>query len=130
MKLLVLAILLYAVHAGAQETVVLPTLVTGTAMTWTDGGDTWAGNPFCKKSGFLLKAGSAAIDKAQFVSGHHCPKPGSALDQPRMADPYNSFCREWYGQGIDIGACEFVTASNDPPLPGLPAPPSGLTVTE
>lgn len=124
----IVGIIISAANAptASAQGVTLPELVPGTAMTWRDGGETWARNPFCKQAGFLLKAGSAAIDKAAFVAGHHCPKPGSALDQPKMAD--GSFCREWYGAGVDIGACEFVKAGGEP-LPGLPAAPSGFTVT-
>ena len=111
-------------------------LIPGTAMTWTDVGHTriWAGNPYCFESGTLLSSNSPAIDAAEkkckrievftlecqtgpqdtpansiiTVPTRHCPLPGSALNQPRLADGHDSYCQEWYGAGPDIGACEFV----------------------
>lgn len=112
------------------------TLVNGTAMTWTNGQYTWAGNPYCAGEGYnyTLQPNSPAIDAGdknchhidtfmlECMSGpddtppnsifqvetYHCPNPGSALNQPRLPDPWASYCLEWYGAGPDIGACEFV----------------------
>jgi hypothetical protein len=83
----------------------LPT-VAGTAMTWTNGSQTWAGNPFCAMSRKLLSANSPAVDHGSLIPGFHCPKPGSALDQPRMSN--GDYCSEWYGSSPDVGACEYV----------------------
>ena len=87
---------------------ILPTLptVAGTAMTWTNGSQTWAGNPFCAMSGKLLSANSPAVDHGSLIPGFHCPKPGSALDQPRMSN--GDYCYEWYGSSPDLGSCEYV----------------------
>jgi len=116
-------ILLLLILAGADPW--YPnTLVPGTASTWTNGKYKWAGNPYCVGStgyNFTLQPTSPAIDKGALIPGFHCPKPGSALDQPRQNDPYNSYCVEWYGAAPDIGACEFV------PQPPPPVP-TGLTV--
>lgn len=123
-------------------------LVPGTAMTYKNGIYTWAGNPMCIGDGFnyTLQPTSPAIDAGDTgcvhtgtfqlqcqtgpddtppnstinVSTLHCPNPGSALNQPRLPDQYNSYCLEWYGKGPDIGACEFV-----PPPSGAP---SGLVL--
>lgn len=101
-------------------------LVPGTAMTWTDGKSVWSGNPFCNQ-GFIPTPESPVIDKGILIPGHHCPLPGSALNQPRMDDPWNSYCQEWYGAAPDIGACGFVpTASLILP----PTAPSGLKVKD
>ena len=83
----------------------LPT-VAGTAMTWTNGTQTWAGNPFCAMSGNLPSANSPAVDRGSLIPGFHCPKPGSALDQPRMSN--GDYCQEWYGSSPDLGSCEYV----------------------
>jgi hypothetical protein len=91
------------------------TLVPGTTGTYTDGTNTWAGNPFCGETGFLLQPTSPAIDAGAPIPDFHCPQPGSALDQPRMSN--GEFCREWYGNGPDIGACEFVASVAPPPPP-------------
>ena len=80
--------------------------VAGTAMTWTNGTQTWAGNPFCAMSGNLPSANSPAVDRGSVIPGFHCPKPGSALDQPRMSN--GDYCQEWYGSSPDLGACEYV----------------------
>lgn len=87
---------------------ILPTLPTGAgaAMTWTNGTQTWAGNPFCAMSGTLPSANSPAVDHGSIIPGFHCPKPGSALDQPRMSN--GDFCHEWYGSSPDLGSCEYV----------------------
>ena len=87
---------------------ILPTLptVAGTAMTWTNGTQTWAGNPFCAMSGNLPSANSPAVDHGSLIPGFHCPKPGSALDQPRMSN--GDYCHEWYGSSPDLGSCEYV----------------------
>ena len=37
------------------------TLVPGTDDTWTDGIDTWRGNPFCKDAGAILRPDSPAL---------------------------------------------------------------------
>lgn len=95
------------------------TLVPGTAMTWTDGKIVWARNPFCNMGGLIAET-SPNIDKGILITGLDCPQPGSALNQPRLGDPWNSYCYEWYGAAPDIGACEFV--------PGGP-PAGSLTVT-
>ena len=92
------------------QLIMLPNLVPGTAMTWTDGTYTWARNPFCNQAG-LLQPDSPAIDQGVLIQGHHCPQPGSALNQPRMDDWLESYCQEWYGESVDIGACEFVAGS-------------------
>jgi hypothetical protein len=109
------------------------TLVPGTAMTWTDGVNTWAGNPFCNglmdpnaistctgKQGIsaLLCPDSPAIDMGAVIAGFHCPAAGSALNQPLNAD--GSFCQEWYGNAPDAGACEFVPTQAVKP-PNAPA---------
>ena len=83
----------------------LPT-VAGTAMTWTNGTQTWAGNPFCAMSGNLPSANSPAVDRGSLIPGFHCPKPGSGLDQPRMSN--GDYCQEWYGSSPDLGSCEYV----------------------
>ena len=83
-----------------------PALVPGTAMTWTDGTQTWAGSPFCGWSGTLLSANSPSVDRGAMISGFHCPKPGSALNQPRLSN--GTYCQEWYGNSPDVGACEYV----------------------
>lgn len=84
-------------------------LVPGYEMTWVSGVYTWAGNPFCAEGG-LLQEGSPAIDKGEPMTGHHCPKPGSAKNQPRVlvAGWLDSPCQEWFGQGVDQGACEYI----------------------
>lgn len=87
-------------------------LVEGTANTWTDGVNTWAGNPFCAEAGFLLAPGSPAIDQGARIEGLHCPEPGSALNQPVLAD--GSYCLEWAGKNPDIGACERVELLSAP----------------
>jgi hypothetical protein len=92
------------------------TLVPGTASTYTDGTYIWAGNPFCAEAGVLPSASSPVIDAGELISGLHCPLPGSAINQARLAD--GSYCVEWYGSAPDIGACEFV--------PAPPAAPSDL----
>ena len=86
----------------------LPThpTVAGTAMTWTNGPQTWAGNPFCAMSGNLPSANSPTVDRGSLTPGFHCPKPGSALDQPRKSN--GDYCQEWYGSSPDLGACEYV----------------------
>ncbi|SRR6266446_3123098 len=94
------------------------TLVPGTAMTWTDGTYTWAGNPFCVFYGtnYTLLPTSPAIDAGALIEGFHCPLAGSALNQPRQ--PNGDFCWEWYGKAPDIGGCEFVpTQMVKPPNP-------------
>jgi hypothetical protein len=102
------------------------TLVPGTTNTWTDGKNTWAGNPGCNQIigtgarcdgttgpfSALLCAKSPAIDAGFFVTGFHCPNPGSALNQPKQAD--GSYCVEWYGKAPDIGSCEFYVAALPP----------------
>jgi hypothetical protein len=100
------------------------TLVPGTTQTWTDGIQTWAGNPFCAEAGFTLQEGSEAIDYGVVIEGFHCPLPGSALDQPLQAD--GSFCNEWYGAAPDAGACEFVGTIEPPPPPPPPPPTENL----
>ena len=101
-----------------------PMLVPGTASTWTDGAETWAGNPYCAEAMMTLKADSPAIDYGVVIPGFHCPQPGSALSQARQNDGFNSYCVEWYGVSPDARACEFVPQSP----PGLEAPTS-LTVS-
>ena len=76
----------------------LVTLVTGTHHTYTDGTDTWAGNPYCKASGVLPQPGSPVID-AGAITPDHCPARGPC-DDPNLI--------EWYGAAPDIGACEYV----------------------
>lgn len=83
-----------------------PTAVAGTAMTWTDGTQTWSGNPFCATSGRLLSANSPAVDHGSLIPGFHCPKPGSALNQARKSN--GDYCHEWYGSSPDLGSCEYV----------------------
>ena len=83
-----------------------PSIVAGTAMTWTNGTQTWAGNPFCATLGKLLRAESPAVEGGTLIPGFHCPKPGSALHQPRMSN--GDYCQEWYGSSPDIGSCEYV----------------------
>ena len=85
-----------------RATLPAPTLVAGTRNTWTDGTNTWAGNPWCARAGFLLKAGSPAIDKGVNV--------GLATDI--------------YGSAPDIGACEYKAAIT----PAVPAKPTLNTV--
>lgn len=75
-----------------------------------------ADNPFCESSGFSLRPDSPAIDAGEFIPGFHCPAP----------DPGDGNCVEWYGKAPDIGACEFIPASTQPP----PAAPSNATVRE
>lgn len=94
------------------------TLVPGTAMTYTDGVNTWARNPYCGETGLLLKQGSPAIDFGVVVPGVHCLKSGSALSQPLLAD--GSFCNEWYGNAPDAGACEFVSVVIVAKVPNSP----------
>jgi len=98
-----------------------PTLVPGTANTWTDGTQIWAGNPFCAGVGAILSPTSPAIDAGALIQGFHCPNPGSALNQPRMSN--GDYCQEWYGSAPDIGACEYV-----PAIATIPNPPSDLVV--
>jgi len=80
--------------------------VAGTAMTWTNGTQTWAGNPFCAMSGSLPSANSPTVDQGSLIVGFHCPKPGSALNQPRISN--GDYCQEWYGASPDLGSCEYV----------------------
>jgi len=101
--------------------VALPTSVPGTAMTYTDGANVWAGSPFCAAAGALLSPGSPAIDAGEIIPGYHCPLAGSSQNQPRQAD--GSPCAEWYGTAPDAGACEFVQAAQ-----ALPSAPLGLTI--
>jgi hypothetical protein len=99
-------------NAPARPTLPTHPTVAGTAMTWTNGSQTWAGNPFCapeslsKTPGKLLSANGPAVDHGSLIPGFHCPKPGSALDQPRMSN--GDYCSEWYGSSPDVGACEYV----------------------
>ena len=81
-----------------RATLPAPTLVPGTRNTWTDCTNTWAGNPWCARAGFLLKAGSPAIDKGVNV--------GLATDI--------------YGSAPDIGACEYKAANTTPAAPAKP----------
>lgn len=80
--------------------------VAGTAMTWTNGTQSWAGNPFCAISDNLPSANSPTVDRGSVIPGVHCPKPGSALGQPRMSN--GDYCHEWYGRAPDLGSCEYV----------------------
>jgi hypothetical protein len=102
------------------------TLVPGTAMTYTDGTYTWAGNPNCIGPGynFTLQSTSPAID-AGTITEINCPQAGSALNQPRLPD--GSYCSEWYGSAPDIGACEYVAQVTPPPNP-VPTAPMSLNV--
>ena len=114
------------VSPGVWDECVL--LVTGTAMTWKSwNGYTWAGDPYCvtDTTNFTLQPTSPAIDAGALIPNFHCPNPGSALNQPRLPDAYNSYCSEWYGKGPDIGACEYVAAVVINP----PSAPKGMTVT-
>lgn len=88
-----------------------PPTVAGTAMTWTSGTQIWAGNPFCAISGTLLSPNSPAVDHGSLIPGFHCPKPGSALDQPRMSN--GDYCHEWYGSSPDLGSCEYVPKGSE-----------------
>ena len=113
------------------------TLVPGTTSTWTDGTNTWAGNPFCAMSGMLLQPNSPAIDAGDKGCRHidtyllecinevtgqpfqgqtdNCPNAGSSIGQPPL--PNGQSCREWYGAAPDIGACEYVASGPPPPPP-------------
>jgi hypothetical protein len=102
-------------------------LVPGTAMTYTDGINVWAGNPYCVEGGGLLQPDSPAIDFGVVIEGFHCPQPGSALDQPLQAD--GSYCQEWYGKFPDAGACEFVGGSPPPPPNMPPVVNAGADIT-
>ncbi len=100
-------------NAASQEALTPPPptpptrpTVAGTANTWTNGTQTWAGNPFCLVSGNLPSANSPTVDRGSVTPGFHCPKPGSALDQPRKSN--GDYCQEWYGSSPDLGACEYV----------------------
>jgi hypothetical protein len=88
-----------------------PSLVPGTGNTWTNGVQTWAGNPMCAQAGLLLQTTSPAIDTGELIPGFHCPAAG----------PGHGACQEWYGKAPDIGACEFVPS-------GPPNTPFGLSV--
>jgi len=101
--------------ATSQKPLTPPTLVAGTAMTWTDGTQTWAGNPFCGASATLLSLNSPAVDRGTLISGFHCPKPGSALNQPRMSN--GDYCQEWYGSSPDLGSCEYVPTARARTVP-------------
>jgi hypothetical protein len=97
------------------------TLVPGTDQTWTDGVNTWAGNPFCNITGSILLPTSPAIDYGVIIEGFHCPLPGSSVNQPKIMLPtgspdawLQSNCIEWYGKAPDAGACEFVTTIVQP----------------
>ena len=92
------AILLFAVVS----------LVPGSSTTWTDGTQTWAGNPYCAEAGVTLQPGSPAIDAGTLIPGFHCDTPGPSL----------TGCQEWYGKAPDIGACEYVAQATTvgPPL--------------
>ena len=94
-----------AANQNARHPLSHPT-VAGTAMTWTNGTQTWAGNPLCAKSGKLLSASSPGVDRGSLIPGFHCTKPGSALNQTRMTN--GDYCQEWYGSSPDIGSCEYV----------------------
>lgn len=85
-------------------------LVPGTNETYTDGVQTWAGNPFCAETGVLLQPDSPAIDAGVIIPGHHCPAPGTSVGQPRNLEAgwLDTNCHEWYGAAPDAGACEFV----------------------
>lgn len=76
-------------------------LVPGTTSTYTDGTNTWAGNPYCAQAGVILQQGSPAIDAGVVVPGVHCSHAGPCTDEG---------LQEWYGAAPDIGACEFVTS--------------------
>ena len=89
-------------------------LVPGSSMTWTDGVDTWAGNPSCKDSGMLLQSTSPAIDMGAVIDGFHCPNPGPDS---------SGTCIEWYGSAPDAGACEYVPNQQPPPPPLAPEAP-------
>ena len=95
-------------NAASQHALTPPThpTVAGTAMTWTNGTQSWAGNPFCATSGNLPSANSSGVDRGSLIPRFHCPKPGSAFDQPRMSN--GDYCQEWYGSSPDLGSCEYV----------------------
>ena len=94
---------------GQKPPLTHSTLVSGTAMTWRNGTQNWAGNPFCGVSGTLPSANSTTVDHGALISGFHCPKPGSALNQPRMRN--GDYCQEWYGASPDVGGCEYVPSA-------------------
>lgn len=96
----------------------LTVLVPGTNMTYTDGVNVWAGNPYCGEMGTLLQPSSPAIDAGAVIEGFHCPQPGSGVGQPTFlaAGWLESPCVEWYGAAPDAGACEFVPVTTQPDL--------------
>ena len=55
-----------------------------------------------RESGALPSANSPTVDHGSVIPGFHCPKPGSALDQPRMSN--GDYCQEWYGSSPDLGS--------------------------
>src|SRR5690348_18254274 len=146
--------------AGLVLTIALsgePLLVPGTTMTWTDGADIWAGNPYCKEAGALLAPDSPAVDAADKGCRHvdtyllecstgpnesvtgpiqiptfFCPLPGSAKGQPPLPEPYNLLQPDWNGSCREwYGAAPDIGACEYVPalvVDSVPAEPMTLEV--
>ncbi len=119
MGLTVLIFLMMLSQADAAD------LVPGTTSTYTEGGYTWAGNPECYSTGFLLQPTSPAVDAGAIIEGLDCPASGPSSQFPLNAD--GSPCNEWYGAAPDIGACEYVSGAPTPPVAAVVATLLGQT---